>query len=276
MTILGIIAFILPHVINARRGPLFPMIIVLLLVPPLALRRPPNRLIYCGGLAAAALVMLLFLQVRFYTYNGGTWSDALQNLSVTTAVERGQEAEDNEYVNSCQVIGTIYQDGKYQYGTGHLGLLLHWVPRSFWWSKPELGAGTYSFNEMFDDVEQATGVRLLGTGASSAGVADSFIQYGIFCPLFWFALSCGAGAVYAKVIHGKSPRWLFVYVGFICASHWLISQSFSAAFVPCMYFELVPVAVFVLLWLYEQATAPPQKIRRRPAIAPAPPRALPS
>jgi len=43
-----------------------------------------------------------------------------------------------------------------------------------------LGEGSYSFDEMFDDVEAATGFRLLGTGAAAGGVADTFVQYGIF------------------------------------------------------------------------------------------------
>jgi hypothetical protein len=271
-----LIAFMLPHVLNARRGPLFPAIIVILLVTPLTLRRPPNPYVYFGGLAATALAMLLFLQIRAVTYSGGTWGEALQTLSVSSAVDRGQEAEDNEYVNSCQVISTVYQDGKYEYGTGHLELLVHWVPRAIWWSKPELGAGIYTNRELFDDVEEATGVRLLGTGASAAGVADSFIQYGVFCPLFWFALSACIGALYTKVLRSRSPQWMFSYVGFICASHWLISQSFSAAFVPGMYFQLVPIGIFVAIWIFEQATAAPRKLGRRRVVAPVPQSALPS
>jgi hypothetical protein len=268
LTLLALIAFMIPPILNARRGPLFPAALILLLVPPLTLRRPPNRLLYCGGLAAVAVVALVFLQIRTVTYNGGTWKQAFQVVNLGAAItERGEEAEDNEYVNNCQQIGTIFQNGKYQYGTGHLELLVHWVPRQLWWEKPALGEGYYSFDEMNDDIEMATGVRLLGHGAASAGVADSFVQYGLLCPLWWFALACGLGAVYAQAIHGRRPLWMFVYIGFICASHWLISQNFAAAFVPAMYFEAVPLFVFFLLWLYEQATAAPQKVRHsRPAL----------
>jgi hypothetical protein len=277
VTALGLAAFMFPHLINARRGPLFPSIIVLLVVPYLTLRRPPNRLLYCGGLAAAGLVMLLFLQVRVFIYNGGTWGDALQNLDVNAAVaERGKEADDNEYVNSCQLIGTVYQNGKYQYGTGHLGLLAHWIPRAIWKNKPVLGEGTYTFDEMFDDVEAATGVRLLGSGASSAGVADSFVQYGFLCPVFWLVLSWGLGVVYAKAVHGRSPRWLFAYVGILCASHWLISQSLSAAFVPGMYFQLVPLFVFFVIGLIVGPERAAPGNRRRPMAATPPRRVLSS
>ena len=214
--------------------------------------------------------MLLFLQVRSVTYNGGSWSTALSDLSLTTAVERGDEPDDNEYVNNCQMIGTVYKTGKYEYGTGHLELLVHWVPRAVWRHKPILGEGYHPFIEEFDDMEVATGVRLLGNGAAWSGVADSFLEYGFFCPVFWFVLGFGMGIVYAKVIHGKAPQWMCAYVGFICGSHWLISQSFSAAFVPVMYFESVPIAVFLLLWLYRLATKPPQKMRRplAPSLVP--------
>jgi hypothetical protein len=278
LTFAAFIAFILPPLINARRGPLFPAVIVLLLVPPMTLRRPPSRLLYCGGLLAAGLVMVLFLQVRAVTYNGGTWSEAIQQINVDAAAQRGDEAEDNEYVNSCQVIGTVFQDGKYQYGAGHLGLLVHWVPRAFWPSKPELGEGTYTNRELFDDVEQATGVRLLGTGASAAGVADSFLQYGVFCPLFWFVLSLCFALVYTKALASRAPWWLFSYVGFLCASHWLVSQSFSAAFVPAMYFEVVPLCLLsYLLCCHRRRLSPRRRFPPpRPMDAERPTPVLPS
>jgi len=275
ITIIGLAAFMFPHLANARRGPLFPAIMVLLLVPPLATKRPPNRLIFCGGLAGAALVMLLFLQVRSFTYNGGTWSEAIHNLSLDTAIEeRVKQPEDNEYINNCQLIGTIYQNGKYQYGTGHLGLLWHWIPRAVWKDKPTLGEGSYSFDELFDDVEAATGFHLLGGGAAAGGVADTFVQYGVFCPLFWLGLSWGMGIVYVKARVGNSPRWLFCYVGFICASHWLVSQSLSAAFVPGMCFQAVPLAVFALLGDASQTETLASKGRHRPVRHRAPKQAI--
>jgi hypothetical protein len=260
ITAISIILFMLPHVLNARRGPLYPAIIVLLLVLPLTLRRPPNRFIFCGGLAAAALVMLLFLQIRAVIYNGGTWGEALQTIDLDTAAERGNEVDDNEYVNHCQLIGTIYRNGKYQYGTGHLELLVHWVPRAIWPNKPVLGEGLHSLNEIFEDVEQTGGAQLLGSGAASGGVADSFLQYGIFCPLFWFLLSLGVALVYGRALASRAPWWMFSYVGFLCASHWLVSQSFSAAFVPGMYFQAVPLGVLLLLKLHARYTRPVRRM----------------
>jgi hypothetical protein len=261
VTAVALVIYMMPQLVSARRGPLFPAIIALLLVPPLTLRRPPNRWIYCGGLAALGVVMLLFIQVRVTIYNGGTWSEAFQKLDVSDAVvDRGDDAYDNEYVNNCQVIGTVFQTGKYEYGTGHLELLVHWVPRALWHAKPSLGEGYYGGDSLFDDMEEATGVRLLGAGAADAGVADSFLEYGCLCPLFWFGLSCGLGVVYAKVLCTRSPWWMFCYVGFLCSSHWLISQSFCAAYVPGWYFQLVPLAVLASIPLYRRWFEPRPKL----------------
>ena len=247
ITLLLTAAFMFPHVIAARRGPLFPAVMILLIVPPLATRRSPNPLIFCGSLAVAGLVMLLFLQARHVIYNGGTWGEAFQVLDINSAVEERNVADDNEYINNCHLIATLYQNGKYQYGTGHLGLLLHWIPRSIWKDKPELGSGYYSNDQLYDDIEAATGLHLAGSGASSAGVAESFVQYGFLCPLFWLGLSWGMGKVYVRARLGNSPRWLFCYIAFICATHWLVSQGFDAAFVPGMFFQAVAPAVFLLI-----------------------------
>ena len=275
ITILGLVAFMFPHVFAARRGPLFPAIMVLLLVPPLAARRSPNPFIFCGGLVGAALVMLLFLQIRDVTYKGGSWGEAVQHLDVSAAVtDKVEMPEDNEYINNCQLISTIYQNGKYQYGTGHFGLLWHWVPRAVWKDKPTLGEGSYSFNEMFDDVEAATGFHLLGAGAAAGGVADTFVQYGVFCPLFWLGLSWGMGAVYVQARNGNNPRWLFCYVGFICASHWLVSQSLSAAIVPGMFFQAVPFFVFLALDRPDQRGNVAARNRRTSKRSPVPNRAV--
>lgn len=277
ITLLGLAAFMFPHIAGAKRGPLFPTIMILLLVPPITLRRSPNPWIFCSALAVAGVVMLVFLQIRETTYNGGTWGEALHRLDVGAAVtEKVEEPEDNEYINNCQLISTLYRNGKYQYGTGHFGLLWHWVPRAVWKDKPTLGEGSYSFTELFDDVEAATGFHLLGGGAAAAGVADTFVQYGVFCPLFWLLLSWGMGAVYVRARIGRSPRWLFCYVGFICASHWLVSQSLAAAFVPGMFFQAVPVIVFFLLDPpFNRAVRPLRSRRPAPPLT-APARALSS
>ena len=278
VTLAAEVVFLLPFLADARRGPLYPAVIILLLVPPLTQRRAPNRVLYCGGLIAVGIVMLVFVQVRLTTYGGGTWSEAFQKLNVNDAVvARGEDPYDNEYVNNCQVIGTIYQNGKYEYGTGHMELFVHWVPRALWPGKPELGAGYYTNRELFDDIESTTGDRLLGFGASIAGVADSFLQYGFLCPFFWFALGGISAVVYTKVLRSNSPWWMFCYVGLLCSTHWLISQSFSAAFVPGMYFQVIPLCVLAMVWLYRRLTAVPGKTGpRRPLPVAVKPHALSS
>jgi hypothetical protein len=271
LSLILLAVFMYPQMANARRGPLFPAIMVLLLVPPLARKRSPNPIVFFSVLAAAGLVMLLFLQVRSLIGSGVAWSDVVQNLSLSKATEeRAKQPEDNEYINNCQLIGTIYQNGKYQYGTGHLSLLAHWIPRAIWKDKPVLGEGNYSYDEMFDDVEAVTGVHLLGTGAAAGGVADSFVQYGVLCPLYWLVLSWGFGRVYVRARYGNNPRWLFSYVGFMCAMHWLTSQGLGAAFVPGSCFLAVPLVVFLVLDRNPKPKRAASKGARRSAPNPVP------
>jgi len=268
ISLAALVVFLIPQVLTARRGPLFPAIMILLLVPPLTLRRQPNRLVYLGGLVAVGAVMLTFLQVRSVIYTGGSWSDAFRQIDVQSAVaERGEDAADNEYVNNCQVIGTLYDNGKYQYGTGYLELLVHWVPHALWLQKPGLGEGYYSNIEMYDDIERATGVRLLGNGAAWGGVADSFIQFGVLCPFFWMIISTIIGALYSAIIRTRSPLLMFIYAGICCATQWHISQIFPAAFVPGMFFISVPVAVWAGLWLYRKWAVPTIKLRPRRVVS---------
>ncbi len=225
-------------------------------------------MLYLGGLGAAGAIMLLFLQIRVTIYNGGTWTEAFQKLDVNDAVVgRGDEARRQRVRQQLPGRRHDFENGRYDYGTGHLGLFLHWVPRAIWPNKPAVGEGDYTGRELFDDVEKASGVRLLGSGAAYTGVADSFLEYGVFCPLFWFLLSALVGLVYRLAILTRSPWWMFCYAGFLCATHWLVSQSFSAAFVPGMYFQMVPLGVFALVWIYRRMTAAPTQVR--PA-APAP------
>ena len=243
----GVFIFMLPNVLNARRGPLFPTILILLLVPPLVKKTNPRRVLFVGTLVAAGFVMLMFVRAREWVYNEGTWSDAFNNLTVADiVVSRGVDVTDNEYLNNCHLIGTVVKTGKYQYGTGHLELLVHWVPRQFWKGKPDLGQGSYTTDELFNDVETVMGARLLGGGAAAGGVADSFIQYGYLCPIMWFLLAYMAGRTYRHARLGSDCRWQLCYVSLLCATHWLVAQGLAAAFVPAMFFQAVPLVIFRL------------------------------
>ena len=72
------------------------------------------------------------------------------------------------------------------------------------------------------------------------GVADSFIQYGYLTPLFWIGFGWFVGRIYARAKLGNDPRWVWAYAGIVCVTHWLISQSIAAAYVPGIIFVLVP------------------------------------
>jgi len=249
MTASALIVLLLPYLVNARRGPTFPAIFILLLVPPLAKKQPPKPVLFFGGLVLAGLLMLVFYNIRTNLYKeGGTWSEAMPQLNVQDAVEsRNQGLYDNEYINNCWIIYTLSQNNKFQYGTGHLELLVHWIPRALWESKPIIGEGYYSHEELFNDVNGQAGFNLMGGGASAGGVADSFVQYGYLTPFFWFGLGWVAARAYIRGRVGNNPRWLFTYVGFVCASHWLTSQGFVAAFVPGMCFIMVPLVVLPMI-----------------------------
>lgn len=240
----GIAGFMFPFLTGGRRGPLFPTAMILLLVTPLANRRNPNPVVFFAGVIVTGVIMLLCLQVRLYNQTGQSWGSIIQSLDVSTAVtSRGVEVSDNEYLNNCLLHGLMETTGKYQFGTGHLGLLVHWIPRSVWPNKPMLGEGFMSFDELFADAEGYAGFRVLGGGAAAGGVADSFIQYGYLTPFFWFGLSWLLGRVFARASLSKDARWQWVYVGVLAVSHWLISQSVAAAFVPGTLWLVVLISV---------------------------------
>jgi hypothetical protein len=257
LLIICVSVFLAPNVMNARRGPVFPAAVILLLVSPLALKRRPKPVVIGAGFAAIALLMLLFVSARQFTYNGGTWSDAMENvLVVDEVVQRGQKETDNEYINNCHLITTLWRNGKYQYGTGHFSLLVHWIPRAWWSTKPALGEGLYPTEEIFDDVETEMGIKLLGAGAASGGVAETFIQYGAFCPLFWALISWVAARIFVLATLADQPQWQLSYVCFIAATHWLVSQGFAAALVPGLFFQAVLFAILFCTRRTETASEP--------------------
>ena len=257
MTVVGIVAFMYPFLFGGRRGPLFPTAMVLLMLPALANRRAPNPLVFFTGLILAGLLMLLCLQIRTTRSYTRSWSEVISSLDITNAVQdRGREATDNEYLNNCALIAAARQSGKYQYGSGHAGLLLHWIPRAWWPNKPALGEGLYSHQEMFDEVESIAGIRLIGGGAAAGGVADSYTQYGYFTPLFWFGLSWCIAKTFGSAKWGNDPRWLWAYAGIVCVSHWLISQGAAAAFVPGVVFVIVPLVASIVFRRIPHRTVP--------------------
>jgi hypothetical protein len=88
-------------------------------------------------------------------------------------------------------------------------------------------------------------------------------------------LAALVGLLYTAAIRSHNPWLMFAYVGILCASHWLISQNVPSAFVPAMFFEIVPVVVLIGLWLHRRWSAPPRRVGPRRVVAePMVPRAL--
>lgn len=243
---IAVTGFMTPFVLNARRGPVFPLIIVLLYLPPLIKKTPPRRAFILGGLLTAGLTMLAFNTARKWIVMGN-WDKAAGVLTPErVVVDRTLRVDDNEFINNVYEIAALNQNGKYQFGTGHLSLLTHWIPRAVWPGKPALGEGWYPREELDADVNAVAGRALLGSGAAATGVAEAFVQYGYLAPLFWFVIAWIIGRAYVRAVASTDPRVQISYVGLLCASHWLISQSFSEAFVPAAIYQVVPILAFAL------------------------------
>jgi len=247
ISIATFIVFIFPHVYTARRGPLFPGVITFLFVPILSTRKKPNRFFIIFVLVLTGFTMLAFVEARKFIYNQGTWTEALDKMAIGDVVEKKARAvADNEFINNCYFISTLYSNGKYQFGTGHMELLVHWIPRRFWQDKPSLGEGYYPNIELLMDVDRYSGLSIVGSGAAAGGFADSFVQYGFLTPIFWFLLSFYFGKCYSVTRQNDDPLPILFYVALPCSSLWLLSQGLAAAFVPFAIFIAVPC---VVLWL---------------------------
>ena len=238
------VIFIFPHVLMARRGPLFPAVIIFLFIPSITLRKKPNPVVLTTGLFVAGLAMLMFVQARSFLHNDKGWVDALTTIKVREVITtKANQTGDNEYVNHVYFVGTLNKTGKYQYGTGHLSLFLHWIPRQVWRNKPALGEGFFYEGHLYRDLNRYAGYGAFGGGAAAGGFADSFLQYGYLTPMFWLLLSYCFGRRYSAAIFNSSPHYLFTYVAILCSSHWLLSQGLAAAFVPCLIFLTIPIVV---------------------------------
>ena len=234
--------FIFPYLGAARRGPIFPLLAIFLFLPPLVTKRRPKPPVIIGGLALSGLIMLALISVRQSAIKG----EAVELTPEDVLVSRTLAVVENEFVNTTYTIATIFENGKYQYGSGHASLLLHWIPRSVWPSKPALGEGSYPWKELYGDVNAKAGQPILGFGAAIGGVADSFVQYGFLAPVYWFLLAFGVARLFLRAIDSEDPRWHLSYLGVICATHWLVSQSFGEASVPGAAYQVVPMITLAL------------------------------
>ena len=238
--------FIFPYIGAARRGPIFPLLAIFVFLPPLVLKRRPKPAVVLGGLGLSGLLMLAFVTVRQPGLMG-KWTHAVQVLTPEDVlVSRTLAVVENEFVNTTYTIATVFDNGKYQYGTGHASLVLHWIPRSVWPDKPALAEGSYSWKELYADVNAKARRPLLGFGAAIGGVADSFVQYGFLAPLYWYALAFIVARLFLRALASDDPRWQLSYLGVICATHWLVSQSLGEAIVPAAAYQAIPMISFAL------------------------------
>lgn len=240
-----------PFLIYARRGPLFPAVIMLSYAPILFSGKPPKRVVVLGALGGCGILMLLFIAIRPSIYSddpnstsaqalSGGWQKGLGELSASQVLAgKGTYLGDNEFAYHCAAVWTLYRTGLYQYGTGDLTLLTHWIPRQLWEDKPGLAKGF--FPDVIPEIQNEMGWRMT-YGASWAGAASVFEQYGFLCPFFWGTLGYFAGRCYRHGLSRRLPQQI-TYLGFISGTHWLISQGFGAAFVPVCIFVLPPLAI---------------------------------
>jgi hypothetical protein len=231
-----------PYLQAARRGPFFTLIMVMLYTPAIVGAWRPRRTTLFAALVATGFVMLLMVLVRPYLTERGGWGDAIASTSVEdTMTYRGATVADNEYAYHVAAVWTCYQLGLYQYGTGDLSLLVHWVPRGWWPDKPELGRGWMERVE--DRIGSVLGWDMV-VGGAITGPASSFHQYGFAFPAFWYLIGFGFARVFKRSNGEHDDRWKVMWVMMLASLHWLIAQSFHDAFVPACIYVLAPLVVF--------------------------------
>jgi hypothetical protein len=256
----AVTALLYPFLLYARRGPLFPGVIMLTFAPILFSGKRPKRAVVMGALGGCGALMLLFIAIRPFIYAGevenlsggwsvapgamsGGWQAGLSDLSASAVLAgKGAYLGDNEFAYHCGAVWTLYKTGMYQYGTGDLTLLTHWIPRQVWEDKPGLEVGF--FPSVIPQIKNVMGWQMT-YGASWGGVASVFEQYGFLSPLFWAALGYFAGHAYRRAL-SHCLRKEMTYLGFLSGTHWLVSQGFGAAFVPMCIF-IIPAVVFLRL-----------------------------
>lgn len=236
-----------PWIIAARRGPLFPFVVVVIYSYYLMRPKVVNRAVVIGSLGAAGVAMLLLFAIRDYTTSGLVKFNE-ERLRQATAMDiitgKAYEESDNEYLYHCVYVGSVLETDRYQWGTGYLSLMTHWIPRSWWPDKPALAQGWFdplTKEEMFN----ITGVYVT-SGAASGGVAETFVNLAWFAPMFWFAIGWVMGRAYLFGRRHPNRVGPMIYVGMLAGMHWLISQGFGAAFVPIAIYVIVPILIYAV------------------------------
>jgi hypothetical protein len=241
----GVIAFacLVPFIITVRRGPMFPMAIVLLFTPSLALRRSPSRFMLLSGLAATGFLMLLFVTIRDYSVSSDRQWNKIFSLNLADPLlYKARNINDNEFLYHCYLVTSSYRSGLYQYGTSYLNLAVCWIPRQLWPDKPDLSVGWFESPMQENRVFEVVGNALSG-GAAAGGIANVFLQFGLLTPVFFWWIARSFENLYARCIAFGDPRHCLVYVGLSAGLHWFIAQGVEAAFVPCVIYIVTPLVL---------------------------------
>lgn len=266
IVLLAVLMFVamFPHIAAARRGPMYPMVIVLLYTPMLVSGRP-RPLLVLSALGAAGMAMLFLVMARQWLSNplqDNGWKAAWESLSIQSITEeRAGRLADNEFAYHCALVATVYDRGLYQYGTGYLMLAVNAIPRQWWADKPARGSGLFS--PAGDQVRAQVGWAIEHGGAVT-GAGSSFEQFGFSAIIFWFFIGRTMAWVYSRACTNADARWQLWWIGLLCTVHWVVSQSFSGAFVPgCIYFATTTV-VFWAATKTKRRPLPYRSISGRP------------
>jgi hypothetical protein len=242
-TFLPAIYMLAPQFMSARRGPTLAWGVLFLGAVALSGRVRIRFWMGAGSLLCLGIITLTFVPARSFLVENATFLQALEQTSVADAVaHKTKDVSDNEFVYHCAVVGTAYETGMYQYGTQLLMLFVHWVPREYWPTKPERGAGLYP--SLKEQMPAITGIDM-GPGMSAAGLAFPFEDFGFFCVVFWFVFAALATRVYHRARDSDSLLWKGAWLNIIACSHWLIAQDFGAFFVPMMLTQAAMLAVWL-------------------------------
>ncbi len=237
LIIFGVLACLLvgPFLVTARRGPTFTAIIAVgfsyLLVRPSSLKLWK----VAGTLAAAGFLMIALVHARKYLGGGQSFHTAIQaGASDAMSETRSTETLDNEFVNHAVMIEANLETGMYQYGTVHLAMLMHWVPRAFWHGKPTRSEGLYPAATLHFNPGFYTNLH---HGGAWTPVADSFNNYWWYCPIFWYLIGWGAVALYKMAVWRDQLNWKMHYLAVLMSSHWFFAQCMTEALVPFMFYQ---------------------------------------
>ncbi len=253
-----------PSLRGARRGPVFVTIISITMTYFIVRQRPPRPGVVLGVFVATGLLILTIYTGRRSVYSEGTWSEFFETVTVDEVVtERAARTSDNEFFNHCLALEANLRTGLYQYGTTHLAMLVHWVPRSYWPGKPSRGRGFFPTALYAVETEYAHNV---GYGGAIACVEDTFDNYGYFFPIFWFIVGYGSASFFARSQDSGDLRWKMHYVGLLASSHWFIAQNLPEALVPFCFFQASYFAAFYLARVNPAKSPAPTRRGPRPAL----------